>query len=405
MKIELHMIQNFVPSCLNRDDTNSPKECEFGGVRRARISSQCIKRAIRGAQDEGKPNVFRETLNSGIGVRTKLLTTRLREKLLEVGKPESDVARAVAAFVGALLSGLEKDRVRTSVLLYLGRDEIDRLAAIAQEEWDSLLNAVAAIDAAEGEDNKKQKSAKLKEIDELLKPAKKKLAEASKEGTKAADIALFGRMLAEHPALNVEAACQVAHAVSTNKVSMEMDFYTAVDDLQPQEETGAGMMGITGYNAACFYRYAVVDLPQLVSNLGGDKKLARKAVEAFLRASAEAIPTGKQNSFAAQNPPDAIVAVAREQGPPASLANAFVKPVRASRDKDLVQASVDAMASYWSDLHSVYGSNGLTRSLYCGTRTPSEDVKPAQNGYAWTFAGSFDELVEGILDVIPEEDH
>jgi CRISPR system Cascade subunit CasC len=143
-------------------------------------------------------------------------------------------------------------------------------------------------------------------------------------GGMAVDLALFGRMLADLPNKNIDAACQVAHALSTNKVSMEFDFFTAVDDLSPEEETGAGMMGTVEFNSACFYRYANIDLKQLTGNLAGDSELAQKAVEAFLRAAVATIPTGKQNSMAAQNPPSLVFAVVRDKGL-WSLANAFVK--------------------------------------------------------------------------------
>jgi CRISPR system Cascade subunit CasC len=177
--------------------------------------------------------------------------------------------------------------------------------------------------------------------------------------TRAPDIALFGRMLAEKPELNLDAACQVAHALSTHRVTMEMDFYTAVDDLNPDDTAGAGMMGFTGYNSACFYRYARLDWEQLVKNLGGDKELAQKTVEGFLRATVQAVPTGKQNAFAAQNPPSFLLAVVRDGGMGWSLANAFEKPVRAVRDSGLVAPSVKALDSYWGRLTAVYGTKSI----------------------------------------------
>ena len=173
--------------------------------------------------------------------------------------------------------------------------------------------------------------------------------------------------MAKHPGDNIDAACQVAHAISTNKVSMEMDYYTAVDDLSPKEETGAGMLGFTGFNSSCFYRYATIDLDQLLSekNLDGDTDLAYRAVEAFLHASVSALPTGKQNSMAAHNPPDAIFAVVRQSGVPVSLANAFCKPVRPGYDSDLMTASIKEMDAYWGKLAKVYGSKGVAVKALC----------------------------------------
>jgi len=182
---------------------------------------------------------------------------------------------------------------------------------------------------------------------------------------RSADIALFGRMVTSDNFDDVDAACQVAHAISTNRVSMDMDFYTAIDDLQPKAETGAGMMGTTMFNSSCFYRYSMIDLAQLKENLGEDGELASRTLESFLRASVTAIPTGKQNSMAAQNPPDAIFAVVRGKGAPMSLANAFATPIRSKNERNLVQASVEAMDSYWERLSSVYGEEGVIARPIC----------------------------------------
>jgi CRISPR system Cascade subunit CasC len=159
--------------------------------------------------------------------------------------------------------------------------------------------------------------------------------------------------------LNLDAACQVAHALSTHRVTMEMDFYTAVDDLNPDDTAGAGMMGFTGYNSACFYRYARLDWEQLMKNLGADSDLALRTVEGFLRATVEAVPTGKQNTFAAQNPPGFLLAVVRNGGAGWSLANAFEKPMRAERDSGLVAPSVKALDGYWGRLCAVYGTKSI----------------------------------------------
>ena len=229
MKVEMHMLQNFAPSCLNRDDTNSPKDCEFGGFRRARISSQCLKRSIR------THPVFVDALQGATGVRTKLLAGRLCEQLAGMGDV-AQVSAIVAAFVEALVSALDKAGEKTKVLLYLGNDEITRMEALLREHWADLL-AAARASAPEKAAGAKAKSKN------PLQTAAIEVAKGYKSGTRAADIALFGRMVAESPEMNLEAACQVAHAISTHKVSMELDFYTAVDDLQPEAETGAGMMG------------------------------------------------------------------------------------------------------------------------------------------------------------------
>ncbi|MFO7959068.1 MAG: type I-E CRISPR-associated protein Cas7/Cse4/CasC, partial [Candidatus Brocadiia bacterium] len=319
MFVELHMLQNFAPHCLNRDDTNTPKDCEFGGYRRARISSQCLKRAARTSP------VFEETLGSATGLRTKLLVHRLTELISDEGKEPETCDAVVPAFVNAVAGKMKAQK--TSVLLYLGEDEINRMADLLLERWDELADLTDAED----------------KLGDLCK----EIASSFESGTKAADIALFGRMVAENTDMNVDAASQVAHAISTHAVNMEMDFYTAVDDLQPSEEPGASMMGVTQFNSSCFYRYALVDLNQLVENLDKDEELARAAVEAFLRAAIAAIPSGKQNSMAAHNPPSFIMAVARDGSAPWSLANAFVHPARPRNDRSLVQDSAAKLAGYW----------------------------------------------------------
>lgn len=322
MFIELHFIQNFSPSNLNRDDTNNPKDCDFGGVRRARISSQCIKRAIR------RDPLFEQFSGVPISERTRLLLKELHDLLVKAGKDPAEAQLRAEAFAKHYSSKKEKlDGERTLVMLFLSRTELEEATTQLLQAWDTP---------------------------EKIKTLAEEFAKNNKNRPGAPDIALFGRMLADRPETNVDAACQVAHAISTHRVNMDIDFFTAVDDIQPNEETGAGMMGVMGFNSACFYRYTCVDWDQLVKNLNGDLSLARKTVEAFLRASAHAVPTGKQNSYAAQNPPSFLMAVVRKDGSCWSLANAFEKPVYSANEKSLIQASVEALDRYWGALTQFY---------------------------------------------------
>jgi len=331
MFVELHMLQNFAPANLNRDDTNNPKDCEFGGVRRARISSQCIKRAIRTSP------VFGETTRVKIGTRTKRLVHQLSKRLVKAGKSEEEALEVLTDFVPQYASKLDRDGEKTAVLLYLSNAEIDSVVQALLENWDSLSD------------------------DKATKKLVRSLVKAHKGHTSAPDIALFGRMLAEKPELGLDAACQVAHAISTHRVTMEMDFFTAVDDLNPEDTVGAGMMGFTGFNSACFYRYARIDWGQLVKNLNDDADLARRTVEGFLRAAVTAVPSGKQNAFAANNPSNFLLAVVRKDGMGWSLTNAFERPVNPRRDSGLVAPSVAALDAYWGRLCQVYGTGTLTR--------------------------------------------
>lgn len=173
--------------------------------------------------------------------------------------------------------------------------------------------------------------------------------------SKAVDVALFGRMLADLPAVNQDAACQVAHAISTHRVEREFDYFTAVDDMGDEDETGAGMIGQVEFNSATLYRYAVLDLHKLVGNLQGDRELALSAVQAFTLALARAIPSGKQNSFAAHNPPE-FIGVCLRHAAPMNLANAFEKPVSPRREESLSAQSVSALAAYEEKLARVYAS-------------------------------------------------
>ena len=347
MFIELHLLQNFAPSNLNRDDTGSPKECEFGGYRRARISSQCFKRAIR----MGFPALLGK---DELATRSKLLVTqKLVPTLVERGRDAEQARAAIESALGAVKLKLEDD-AKTQYLLFLSSSEIAALADACDRNFDALLKA-----AGEGGSNKRSK----KEVRAEIPPEVRSAVESILDGGKAADLALFGRMIANLPEKNIDAAAQVAHAISTNRVSPEFDYFTAVDDLNPKEKTGAGMIGTVEFNSACFYRYSNVDLAQLAANLKGDTELAHRTLDSFIRSTIEAVPSGKQNSMAAHNPPSFVMAVVREAGL-WSLANAFLDPVRPDDDgdlvrKDLVRKSIERIDQHWGALTKMYGTKGV----------------------------------------------
>jgi len=390
MMIELHMLQNFAPSCLNRDDTNAPKDCFFGGVRRARISSQCIKRAIRDAFSKQRLLPV-----ENLAWRTKRLAEEVGRRLADEGKDETQACKAAEVVLGGLGFAVD-DEGRTQYLLFIGESGVTALKDIVSRNWDALANVAAKLASPDAEQDKKTAKDAKKAAKEALPKELKDSVAAVLDGSRTADLAMFGRMLADIPASNIEAACQVAHAISTNRVEMEMDFFTAVDDLKPDEEDpGAGMMGVIGFNASCFYRYAVIDFDQLLKNLGGeqgqaDQELARKTVEAFLRASATAIPSGKQNTFAAHNPPDLLLGWVRRSGAPLSLANAFARPAQPSGEAHLAQASANALQDYWAKVTDVYGTGELHGPFCCGPVLPTD-------GDGWTDTGTFEKFVASIL--------
>ncbi len=353
MLIELHAIQNFAPSNLNRDDTGAPKDCIFGGYRRARVSSQAFKRAMRMEFRDGGllPD------KADIGTRTKRIVEELTKRLEKEGIAKDESKALIERALGGL--GLKLDEDKTQYLLFVGPRELDALAAVCVQLRDAGESGATGDGAAKSGRNAKKeaKSAITGEVQKALK--------AAMDGGKAADIALFGRMVADNAEINTDAACQVAHAISTHKTDIEFDYYTAVDDLNPKEETGAGMIGTVEFNSACFYRYANVDLDQLSTNLGKDAAAVRQTVEAFVRAFVTAIPTGKQNSMAAQNPPSFVFAVARDAGN-WSLTNAFVRPVPQHAD-DLVKASIARLDTEWAGIAKMYGTRAIRGTWWCAS--------------------------------------
>ncbi len=376
MFLELHMLQNFVPSNLNRDDTGSPKDCEFGGYRRGRVSSQCFKRSIRCA------NIFAETTKADISSRTKWSKKILSDKLLTMGKDPEQIETVLEAIMPTLFSKIKDGK--TDSLIFIGDGEAKAIAdEISKEEnWEELINS--------------------KKAENAMKEIAKKLNKNFKNGiTSAPDIALFGRMLASKTGLsiNVDAASQVAHAISTNKLSMEFDYFTAIDDLQPDAEVGSSHIGTNMYNSSCYYRYSNIDLRKLADNLANDTELAQRTVEAFIRASVEAIPTGKQNSFAAQQKPEFILATLNN-GAPLNLANAFLKPITPSRDGkcSLMENSIIALDKYYGQITTVYGEpEGITK---VALQVPGTPEKLNALGIK---TGSLEDLVQVIISNISFE--
>jgi CRISPR system Cascade subunit CasC len=392
MFIELHMIQNFAPSNLNRDDTNNPKDCEFGGHRRARISSQALKNAIR------HHNEFGRVTGVVPSIRTKLIVDGLLERMENI---DFESAKAIAIEFAKVYSSKkgkvdDKNPDKTATLLFMADEE---LGQIAQQL--SKLPLVETITKINELNNTTFKKPEQRVNNSPLFPLVKEWVIKTKYRTSAPDIALFGRMLADRPETNIDAACQVAHAISTHRINMEMDFYTAVDDLQTSEQdegAGAGMMGFTSFNSACFYRYARIDWRQLVKNLGDDKALARRTVEGFLRAAIDAIPSGKQNSFAAQNPTSLAVAVVREDGKSWNLANAFETPVRSKRDSGLIEPSIQALDAFWGNLTRAR-DDAQSTAVAAFTDQYPHALANLQPHHQPTFTG----WINAITDALPKE--
>jgi len=353
--IAIHILQNHAPSNLNRDDNGDPKDCIFGGFRRARISSQSLKRSIRWS--EIFRNAFADTPEL-LAQRTQLLPEMVRERIAKLdladevqmaivqqaarlGKGDSRSITEAGTAEGDSTEGGKKprkpkhtdtdaaQRVKNAQLMFLTTREVDQLAErmvmIAREKGLDTFGALGS--------------------DKLLEA----LGEYEPH---AVDIAMFGRMTTSSPFKNVDATVQVAHPLSTHIVEQEFDFYTAVDDISG--EAGAGFIGETTFNSATYYKYINIHWEELLKNIQGDNGIARQTMRAFLTGAIMAIPSGKQNSFAAHNLPDFVLVEVLEKNIPLSYANAFLKPVRAKRDESLMDASVAAFMVYAGPLPACF---------------------------------------------------
>lgn len=340
MLIQFHILQNYAPANLNRDDTGSPKDAIFGGKQRGRISSQCLKRSFR------RSSAFSEAFGGTnlLGTRTKKLPELIAKALVDAGANEEELQAIVARVPeigresakkgeGDEENGEEKTAAETEKvtkqLIFIGQDELPRLAA-------GLLAAYRATGA------KNWAKAKIQDITRDL----------GNTLPKSVDIAMFGRMTTSSAFENVQAAAQVAHALSTNALTQEFDYYTAVDDISG--ESGAGMIGDVEFNSSTYYKYLNVHWDQLVENLGGDRQVACQAVLALLEAAATAHPSGKQNSFAAFSLPDFILVEISQRNLPVSYANAFLKPARAYGEHSLMDDSIGKLAEYITKISSAY---------------------------------------------------
>ncbi len=304
MLIEIHMLKNYPPVNLNRDESGMPKTCFFGGVQRGRISSQCLKRSWRTSE------IFKNL--GSYGIRTRRMPDLAAEKLETMGVPDEYIGEAKKLLTGiANKDGKMSQDGKTAQMIFYAEDEIDRIAS----EVKKMIEKDASLE--------KFKKRKPKEMKELL--------EAVKISPVTADIALFGRMVTSEYFADVDAAMQVAHAISTHAVNRESDFFTAVDDLlQERDESGAGMMGDVDYNSCCYYEYASLDTDALCDNLKnveGSQELVQKLIPVLLKAMAYSNPSGKQNTFAGQIVPGFVMAECKKDKIPLSYVNAFELPV------------------------------------------------------------------------------
>lgn len=320
--IQLHLLTSYPPSNLNRDDLGRPKTAMMGGALRLRVSSQSLKRAWRTS------SVFQQALSDHIGTRTKRMGLTVYEGLRNKGVSDSNAtkwAQVIAGVFGAIDKGENKKAV-----------EIQQLAHFSPEEQTNIDGLIATL-AARGTEP----------TDEELKLLRKCHS--------AVDIALFGRMLADASHYNMEAAAQVAHAISVHRVAVEDDFFTAVDDLNAgKDDMGAGHMGETEFAAGLFYLYVCINRTLLEENLSGDANLTDRGLAALVEASATVSPTGKQNSFGSRAYASYILCE-RGDFQPRSLSVAFLKP---TGSENMMNDAITSLRQCRENMNKVYGIDG-----------------------------------------------
>ncbi|MFD8262115.1 type I-E CRISPR-associated protein Cas7/Cse4/CasC [Streptomyces griseoluteus] len=362
--IDLHVLQTVPPANLNRDDQGNPKEAIYGGVRRSRVSSQAWKRATRQHFDTRAPEPDRATRTKRIAAE---LTTRIARN---TSLDRENAARIAAALLAQLGLSQGKKAGDTAYLLFYGNAQLDAVA-------DLVTTRAAELAALE---------------DKELSEAVQELPVASTFTTgHPVGVALFGRMVADIPKLNVDAAVQVAHALSTHETQLEFDYYTAVDDKNEKDETGAGMIGTIGFNSATLYRYATLGLAQLTGNLGGDAEAALDAVDRFVESFVLSAPTGYQNSFAHRTRPSVIAVVVRTDQP-VNLVSAFEEPVAAQAG--IQASSARRLAEEHLTATQVWGDTPLYQAAAHTFSTREPSAKDTVETLAQAFGDpvTFDDL-------------
>jgi CRISPR system Cascade subunit CasC len=316
--LELHIIQSVPVACLNRDDLNSPKTAIFGGVQRARVSSQSWKRAIREMAKEMVPEKFQ-------GQRTRLMFAPLVKELRALGLTVEEADEAGKSIVDALvkLDSKSKEVIKSTTLYFMSPLELQSLARSFVETRD-VKKTLKSINASALKD--------------------------------AADIAIFGRMVANDHSLTVEAAGMFSHALSTHKSDNEIDFFAAVDDLQPKEDAGAGMTSTLEFNSATYYRFAALNLDMLcdtapLSCMTGQER--HDIVKTFLEATIKAVPSARKNTMNANTLPAYVLGVVREKGHHIQLVNAFETPIRPKQG--YISESINALEAEYGKLKNIWG--------------------------------------------------
>ena len=349
--LELHILQSVPVSCLNRDDLGSPKTAVFGGVQRARVSSQCWKRAIRELAKEIAPEKFQ-------GKRTRLLYEPLRKSMIEADLSEREAEEGARSIVDYLvkIDAKSRETVKSKTLYFMSPLEFETVAkAYAQEEGIKEEVKKMYSNSLKGAAKKRLKD----KINNKLKGMLKKIDAKSRND--AADISLFGRMVASDHSLTIEAASMFSHALSTHKADNEIDFFAAVDDLQPKGELGAGMTGTLEFTSATYYRFAALNLDMLADeqHLGSlDREERQNIVKSFVEAVISSMPGAHKYSMNSNTPPSFVLGVVREKGHPIQLVNAFEEPVPRS-NKGYMAESIERLKKEYNNLKKTWVANAI----------------------------------------------
>ena len=304
--VDLHVVQTVPPSCINRDDTGSPKTAIYGGTTRARVSSQAWKRAMR----QYFSQMFHE---QNIGNRTKKVIEMVAEEIRLQATDEVNTEKKAAEALKNAGIKINDKTGESDALLFMSKGQ---------------AKALAQLIISGNTDKKAYKEAMQKEP--------------------SYDMALFGRMVASDPSLNYDAAAQVAHSISTHTIHNEYDYFTAVDDCAPEDNAGAGHLGTVEFNSFTMYRYATVNVMELYRHLGKD---TAEVVEGFIKAFICSMPTGKQNTFANRTLPDAVYITVRKDQP-LNLCGAFERPILSNCG--YADKSVEAMITYAKKVYGNY---------------------------------------------------
>jgi len=426
--MELHILQSVPVACLNRDDLNSPKTAVFGGVQRARVSSQSWKRSIREMAKEMDTSKFN-------GNRSRRMVYELSKKL-EARQIAKDIAKIIAEQVADIVETLDSKldadgfkKIKT--LMFFSDAEYDAIANAATSDVkisaEKVMNSSNLIETfkakmkkLDGEDKEKKQEETKKHLEQLEKQLKKdeaallkafsdksiRTAIKSAQLKDAADIALFGRMVANDPSLTVEAASMFSHALSTHKVDNEIDFFAAVDDLQSKEETGAGMTSTLEFNSATYYRFAALNLDMLADeeHLASMTLEERKnVVHTFVESTVKAIPGARKNTMNSNTLPDYVLGIVREKGHPIQLVNAFENPIKSTQG--YVVESIKRLNAEYSDLQETWGIEGsakitIKKSLkdqVNGKPVKKSEDKSEENTVDRLEAVSLNELIEEVV--------